>query len=273
VVQEFRLGRHPLTKASLQTVVNQCVKYNKDPFLGPVGKDSKVARTPSANATGATLGEGENVYKALAAKLFNYHFGQWKKALTENKGKGMFCHNTARNTDHKSHDCPILKKLSFKLEKRSDSDNANAASRVTAPPTLDSAKPAPALAPSLDNTSGSASLPGGFSALAETDSYNYGDDYNYKGKLTGSMYLGTSSGKANTSSCTYLSPSYNSASSNTNLLNDSFTTPEMEGTLSNNTPPNDLSSTQVMGGDLPAHDNSLSRSSHDPQGVKTIYPF
>jgi hypothetical protein len=75
VVKEFHLGRHPLSKASLQTMVNQCVNYNKDPFLGPVGKDGKVARTPLANAAGAALGEGENAYKALAAKSFNYHFG------------------------------------------------------------------------------------------------------------------------------------------------------------------------------------------------------
>ncbi len=31
VVQEFRLGHHSLTKASLQTVVEQCTNYDKDP--------------------------------------------------------------------------------------------------------------------------------------------------------------------------------------------------------------------------------------------------
>jgi hypothetical protein len=205
VVQEFRLGCHPLSEVSLQTVSNQCVNYDKDSFLGPVGKDGKVARTPLANAAGAALGEGENAYETLAAMSFNYHFVRSKKALMEDKGKCMFCHDTACNTD--SRDCPILKKLSFKMEKRSDLDNANAASRVTAPPTLVSAKPAPAPAPSLDNTSGSGSLPGCFSASAESDSYDLGDDYNSKGKLTGSMYLGTSLGKPNPSSCAYLSPS------------------------------------------------------------------
>ncbi len=183
----------------------------------------------------------------------------------------MFCHDTAHNTDHKSHDCPILKKLGFKLEKRSDLDNANAASRVTAPPAPDSTKPAPASAPSSDNTSGSASLPGGFSALAEPDSYNLWDDYDYEGKFTGSMYFGTSSGKTNTSSHAYLSRSCNHASSNTNPIYNYFATPQMGGTLSKNTPQNDPSSTQVMGGDLPAHDHLLSHSSCDPQGVKTIY--
>jgi hypothetical protein len=42
VVQEFCLGRHPLNEASLQTVVDQCVNFDKDPFLGPMGKDGKV---------------------------------------------------------------------------------------------------------------------------------------------------------------------------------------------------------------------------------------
>ena len=31
VVQEFRFGRHSLSKASLQTVVEQCTNYDKDP--------------------------------------------------------------------------------------------------------------------------------------------------------------------------------------------------------------------------------------------------
>jgi hypothetical protein len=177
VVQEFCLGRHPLNEASLQTVVDQCVNFNKVPFLGPVGKDGKVVQNPSANAAGAAPGDGENVYEALVAKSFNYHLGCWKKALLENKGKYMFCHDSACNANHKSRDCPILKKLGLKLVKRTDSDKADTASRVTAPPTGDTTKPAQTPAPSSDATSGSGSLPGGFSAAAEPVSYNSGDDY------------------------------------------------------------------------------------------------
>jgi hypothetical protein len=154
VVQEFCLGRHPLSEASLQTVVDQCINFDKDLFLGPVGKGGKVVRNASANAAGATPGDGKNAYKALAAKLFNYHFGRWKKAIGENKGKCMFCHDTARNSDHKSRDCLILKKLGFELEKRTGSDNAggNAASRVTAPPAGNASKPTSSPAPALDAT-------------------------------------------------------------------------------------------------------------------------
>jgi hypothetical protein len=46
VVQVFRLGRHALTKASLQTVVEQCTKYDKDPWKGLVRLDGKPACTP-----------------------------------------------------------------------------------------------------------------------------------------------------------------------------------------------------------------------------------
>ncbi len=46
----------------------------------------------------------------------------------ENKGKCMFCHDTAHNTDHKTCYCPILKKLGVKIKKRIKVDNCEAAS-------------------------------------------------------------------------------------------------------------------------------------------------
>ncbi len=36
MVQDFCLGHHHLSKASLQTVVDQCINFDKDPFLGPM---------------------------------------------------------------------------------------------------------------------------------------------------------------------------------------------------------------------------------------------
>jgi hypothetical protein len=118
----------------------------------------------------------------------------------------MFCHNTAHNSDHKTSDCPILKKLGLKLEKRSELDsNIDTASRVTTPPAAKSAKLAAATpVPSSDTVSGSASLLGGFSAAAEQDSYDSGDDYDYKGKSSGLMYL-SSLAKPKTS-CAYIGP-------------------------------------------------------------------
>ncbi len=88
VVQEFCLGHHALTDAILQTVVEQCNNYDKDPWKGPIGKDGKPARTPSANAAGT---DPENPYEPLPSKSFNYHFGRWKKALKDQKGKCILC--------------------------------------------------------------------------------------------------------------------------------------------------------------------------------------
>jgi hypothetical protein len=98
---------------------------------------SDVVRNQSANAAVAAPGDGKNVYEALVAKSFNYHLGRWKKALSENKDKCMLCHDSARNANHKSRDCPIHKKLGLKLVKQTDSDKADAASWVTTQPTGD----------------------------------------------------------------------------------------------------------------------------------------
>ena len=120
VVQEFCLCRHSLSEASLQTVVEHCTNYDKDPWKGPVGKDGKLPPRgpPSANAAGT---DSKNPYDALSSKSFNYHFGRWNKALKEQKGKCMVSFDSARNK-HNTCDCPILKNLGFKIEKRTQSD-------------------------------------------------------------------------------------------------------------------------------------------------------
>jgi hypothetical protein len=169
----------------------------------------------------------------------------------------MFCHDSACNVNHKSCDCPIFKKLGLKLVKRMDSDKADAASWITTQPTGNTTKPAQTPAPAADTTSSLGSLPGGFSAAAEPVSYDSGDNYDYKGKSTGSMYLGTSLDKPNSSSLAYisLSPSCNHTSG---------VTPDMGGSV------NGSSSTPNMGGDQ-VQLHSVSRSTRNPQGVKTIY--
>ncbi len=243
-------------------MVNQWVNYDKDPFLGPVGKDGKIVRTPFANVA---TGDGENANNALAAKSFNYHFGWWKKALAENKGKCMFCHDTARNADHKSRYCPILKQLGLKLEKRVESDNTDAALRVTAPPTADPAKSALAPAPSLDTNLGSGTLPGGFLVAAEPASYDLGNKYDYEGKSSGFMYLGTPANSKSSRAYLSLLPSCCHASSKASLLN-KIPVQEIGGDILPDDP-----STHNRGSINTPPDLSASRSSRDPQGVKTIY--
>ena len=65
----------------------------------------------------------------------------------------MVCFGTARNPDHPTCDCPILRNLGFKLEKRTGSDSAarDAASRVATDAGA-SAGPAPAPAPAAKNS-------------------------------------------------------------------------------------------------------------------------
>jgi hypothetical protein len=166
----------------------------------------------------------------------------------------MFCHDTARNSDHKTRDCPILKKLGLKLEKRSKLDsNIDAATTVMAPPVAESAKPAGATpAPSSDAVSGSASLPGGFSAAAEQDLYDLGHEYDYEGKSSGSMYL-SSSAKPKISHA-YVAP-----------------TPLCCHVSSNSSTVTNPDSPNEMGGGTITLSHSVLHSLQDPQGVKTIY--
>jgi hypothetical protein len=116
VVQEFQ---HSLTTASLQTVVDQCMSYDdKDPWKGLVGCDSESVRTPLANVTNAD--PDNSLYVVMAAKPFNFHMSCWQKVVLHNRGKCLFCFNTsAHNTNHKTLDCPIMKKVGLKFKTRS----------------------------------------------------------------------------------------------------------------------------------------------------------
>jgi hypothetical protein len=244
VIQKFRVGWHSLTKATLQTVVKQCVNFDKDPWSGPVGKDGKAPSSTSANAAGTTTaGEGDKAYNALTSKLFNYHFGCWKKAIGENKGKCMFCHNTACNTNHKTKDCPILKKLGMKLEKHMDVNNRPIASCIA------SAMPAPAPTPASiapmapDTTVGSSSVPGGFSAAAKGDAFDSGNQYEYEEKSSGAVYSLTTN--RNTASNLYIGPN-----------------PYGRHTSAKEIPVDTAPSSEI---------HLSSRTSHNPHRVNTIY--
>jgi hypothetical protein len=103
VVQEFCLVQHSLTLAFCQTVVNQCILYDKDPWKGPIHRDGKLSCTPLANVAGTPVDwESSNPYKSLAGKTYNYHFNHWCKAIIANCSKCLLCHDTACNTNHKS---------------------------------------------------------------------------------------------------------------------------------------------------------------------------
>jgi hypothetical protein len=144
VVQDFHLGRHSLTSATLQSVVDQCLAYNKDPWKGPIGKDGKPVRTPSANAAGVSDSSG-NPYEAMATCSFNYHMSCWHNGCKDGSKKCMVCHNTSNKPPHHSSNCPILNKIGLKLVKHTPADG-NAASCVghdAPPPSQLAAAPAP----------------------------------------------------------------------------------------------------------------------------------
>ena len=146
VVQDFRLGCHMLSTATLQTVVNQCVAYDKDPWKGPVKKTCKPVCTPSANATG-TSGDKANPYEAMMSCSFGLHVSRWRSGCKENSEKCMVCHNTSNKPVHHTKDYLILKQLGFKLVKRTPAGGGDAASRVGESPSPAPAPAAPAPAP------------------------------------------------------------------------------------------------------------------------------
>ncbi len=155
----------------------------------------------------------------------------------------MFCHNTARNADHKTKDCPILKKLGMKLEKRTDADNRNTASCIASE--MPAPAPAPASnAPPASNTTVESSLvPGGFLAAAERDAFDSGDEYEYEGKSSGAIY---------------------SRSTYCNAASDLYISPEPFC--------RHASAKEILVDTDPSSDvHSSSRTSRNPQGVNTIY--
>jgi hypothetical protein len=169
----------------------------------------------------------------------------------------MVCFGSARNPNHVTCDCPILKNLGFKLEKRSGSDTSarDVASRVATDASLAQAgptTPAPAPAPPADTQPNTALVPGAFRASTKQESYDYGDEFDFKGKADNAWY--NTGGKPNASS-PYSTPScrnvtFEPASSSDAALATASTTPF------------DLS----MGGPT-----ASSKSTMDPRGVNTIY--
>ena len=171
----------------------------------------------------------------------------------------MICFGTARNPEHHTCDCPILKNLGYKLEKHSGSDSSarEAASRVATnagSATTESA-PAPAPAPSPESQPGSASTPGAFSAATEPESYDSGHEFDYEGKANGVMY--DTGGKHNASSA-YHTPSHHIVS----------VEPE-SGSAAAFLPASTTTPSPLMGGS--AHSMGGSTPWKDPSGVNTVF--
>ncbi len=173
--------------------------------------------------------------------------------MAKNYGNFMFCHNSAHSTDQKSHDCLILKNLGVKIEKRTEADNCKAVSCVAkeasmhAPATTSLSNPPPM----SDNMAGSDSLPGGFSASTEVGTYDSGNEYDYEGKWSDAMYLGTASTKRNNSDAYLGLHSYCC-----HIFTDSGPLEKTSASPATT---------------IPHQDHYFSRTSRDLQGVNTIF--
>jgi hypothetical protein len=169
------------------------------------------------------------------------------------------CFDTARNPYHKTCNCPILKKLGFKIVKRTAANSAprDATLRVA----TDATTPAPATTPSsasvpsLDKQSGSALIPGAFSTLADQASYDSGNKFDYEGKAEGAMYVGNFK---TTTSYNYLHASCRNVT--------------IEPTSSSNSSPtHKLGGVSTTASGKLTKGSAVSHTATDLQGIKTIY--
>ncbi len=122
---DFCLGCHSLTSATLQTIVEHCTSYDKDHWTGTIGRDRRPTRSPLANSASPNPSNIPAAYEAMEQVSFNYHLSGWRSNFSDTAEKCMICQNLAREKKHSTAKCPILKKLGFKIKKRSAADNSN----------------------------------------------------------------------------------------------------------------------------------------------------
>jgi hypothetical protein len=123
----------------------------------------------------------------MAACFFGTHILRWRIRCKDGCEKCLVCHNRSNKPAHHTKDCRILKQLGLKLVKRTPANGGDAASCVGESPA-----PAPTPAPptpALSADGGLAATPG---AATEAESYDSGEEFNYKGKYEGSVYSGKS---------------------------------------------------------------------------------
>ncbi len=130
---------------------------------------------------------------------FNYNMSRWCNGCKDGSKKCMVCDNTSNKPPHHSTNCPILNRIGLKLVKRTPADG-NAASQVgkVVPPTsTHTAPPVPATSTEASSR-GSASTPGAFTAATDPETYDLGDEYNYKGKYKGKLFKANSANSKST---------------------------------------------------------------------------
>jgi hypothetical protein len=175
VVTDYQLGCHSLTSATLQSVVEHCTAFDKNPWTGPVGHNGCPVCSPLVNTAGASQGEPSATYNTMEYIPFNYHLSRWHKSPSDLANKCLICHNSARSNKHTAAKCPIVKNLGMKLKKCSATNNSNKSSARVASNAPTASTPAPAPSPLLDG--GSTTIPGACTASIEVDTYESGNDF------------------------------------------------------------------------------------------------
>jgi hypothetical protein len=81
MVKDFKLGQYSLATTSLQTTVDQCTSYDKDPWKEPVSNNGKPSCSPLTTMAEASVsldGDGSHPFKAMTTLNFNKHFNHWQ---------------------------------------------------------------------------------------------------------------------------------------------------------------------------------------------------
>ncbi len=124
---------------------------------------------------------------------FNKHLNHWRYNCKDDSKKCLICYNTSRDKAHSSKDCPILKRIGYKLVKIKHSAlDTNAAFCVGNDSTPSASTPAPAPVTSPSDSGGSNLALGAFTVATVADSYNSGSDFEYEGKHKGKLYVPSS---------------------------------------------------------------------------------
>jgi hypothetical protein len=104
----------------------------------------------------------------------------------------MICHGTSNKPAHHSKDCPIFKTIRHKLVKVGSAEGVDAASQAAREAPVSASPPAssPGTQNPPGNQGGLTSAPGAFTAATDYESYDSGEEFEYKGKHEGQMYIG-----------------------------------------------------------------------------------
>jgi hypothetical protein len=177
---------------TLQTVVEHCMSYNKDPWTGPVRHDDGCpACAPSANTASANPSNAPAAYGAMEQVSFNYHLSRWRNSLLDLADKCVICHNLAQEKKHTMANAPFSRNLVLKLKRGRLRTTATNPMHVLHPRVLPlpHCLPPPPLprSPTLGG-GGSINYLGACTASTEAETYNSGDEFGYEGKYEGAFY-------------------------------------------------------------------------------------